>query len=104
MKKVYEPLTENMLYVLMALLHEDRCGAEITQWAKEKTNGRIAMGPATLYTILSNYLNEGLIEEAAVDGRKRTYRITDKGKNAYRREVERMQICLSDIHSVGEQI
>ena len=37
------------------------------------------MGPATLYTILGKFEAEQYIQETAVEGRKRTYAITEKG-------------------------
>jgi DNA-binding PadR family transcriptional regulator len=41
-------------------------------------------------------MEEKLIEEIEVQGRKRTYRITEKGRTVYREEVERLRTCLSD--------
>ena len=37
-----------------------------------------------------------MIEETEVDGRKRTYRITEKGREAYREELERLRACVRD--------
>jgi hypothetical protein len=61
-----------------------------------ETNGRVILGPGTLYTLLGKFMEEKLIEETQVQGRKRTYRITDKGREVYREEVERLRTCLSD--------
>ena len=36
------------------------------------------------------------IKEIEVEGRKRTYRITDKGLTAYEQEVARLQKCVQD--------
>lgn len=89
-------LTEPMFYVLMAFLNGDMCGTEITQAVQERTGGRVNLGPGTLYTLLGKFMEEKLIEETEVQGRKRTYRITDKGRAVYREEVERLRACLSD--------
>ena len=89
-------LTEPMFYVLMSFLHCDRCGIEITQFVHDRTRGRVSLGPGTLYTLLGKFLEEELIEETEVQGRKRTYRITDKGRAAYREEIARLRTCLSD--------
>lgn len=89
-------LTEPMFYVLMSFLHQDMCGIDITEFVERKTHGRVRLGPGTLYTLLGKFLDGGLIEETEVDGRKRTYRITQKGLNAYREELERLRACVRD--------
>ena len=54
------------------------------------------LGPGTLYTLLGKFQEEGLIEETEVEGRKRTYRLTNKGRQAYREELERLRACVAD--------
>ena len=90
------PLTEPMFYILMSFLHRDMCGIEITEYVQQKTFGRLHLGAGTLYTILGKFMDEKLIEEVEVCGRKRTYRITEKGRTAYYDEVERLKTCLRD--------
>lgn len=89
-------LTEPMYYVLMSFLKQDRCGIEITEFVERRTRGRVRLGPGTLYTLLGKFQEEGLIEETEVEGRKRTYRLTDKGRQAYREELERLRACVAD--------
>ena len=90
------PLTEPMYYVLMSFLRQDMCGTEITEFVDRKTRGRVNLGPGTLYTLLARFLDEGLIRETQVDGRRRTYRITPKGRTVYQEEVDRLRSCLMD--------
>ena len=90
------PLTEPMFYVLMSFLRRDMCGTEITESVEQKTRGRVRLGPGTLYTLLARLQDEGLIEETMVDGRKRTYRLTGKGRTAYREELDRLRACVAD--------
>ena len=89
-------LTEPMFYVLMAFCQGEMCGTEITHMVQFRTGGRVTLGPGTLYTLLGKFMEEKLIEETDVQGRKRTYRITDKGREVYREEVERLRTCLAD--------
>ena len=91
-----EILTESMFYCLMALSKRPMCGIDIAAWIREKTRGRVSLGPATLYTILGKFQKEDYIEETEVDGRKRTYRITPRGLDAYREELRRLRACLMD--------
>ena len=90
------PLTEPMYYVLMSFLRQDMCGTEITEFVDRKTRGRVNLGPGTLYTLLARFLDEGLIRETEVDGRRRTYRITPKGRAAFQEELERLRACTAD--------
>ena len=95
-KKAMEILTESMFYVLMALSKSPMCGIDAAAWITQRTNGRVSLGPATLYTVLGKFENEGYIAETEVEGRKRTYRITSKGLTAYRSELERLRACIAD--------
>ena len=90
------PLTEPMFYVLMSFLRRDMCGTEITEFVERRTGGRVRLGPGTLYTLLGKFQDEKLIVETEVDGRKRTYHLTDKGRGVYREELERLRRCVRD--------
>lgn len=90
------PLTEPMYYVLMAFLRREMCGTEITEFVERRTAGRVKLGPGTLYTLLARFQEDQLIEETSVDGRKRTYQITEKGRAAFREELERLRACVDD--------
>jgi DNA-binding PadR family transcriptional regulator len=98
-KKTLELLTETMFYVLMALCSRDMCGTDAAEYVAKKTERRIILGPGTLYTILGKFEEEKLIAEIDVTGRKRTYTITDKGRSAYREELERLKACIADAES-----
>lgn len=100
-KKTLELLTESMFYVLMSFMEQERCGIEIAEFVKKKTDGRVKIGPGTLYTILGKFEDEYLITETQVEGRKRTYRITEKGLLAYREEISRLRQCIADAESEG---
>ncbi len=95
-KKSMDILTESMFYVLMALQSGPMCGIDIAQFIENRTNGRVLMGPATLYTILGKFEKEKFIRETKVEGRKRTYEITGKGADAYRQELLRLKQCVLD--------
>ena len=95
-KKSMELLTETMFYVLMAFCKGAMCGIDVAEFIEKRTGGRILIGPATLYTILGKFEKEKWIKEIEVEGRKRTYRITDKGLNAYELELGRLQQCTQD--------
>lgn len=94
-KKQMDTLTEPMYYTLIALL-EPRCGIEITEFVLTLTHHRVRLVPGTLYTMLSKFEQEGMIVEVRVEGRKRTYQITEKGLHMVREEYQRLKTMLED--------
>ena len=90
------PLTEPMYYVLMSFLRSGMCGTEITEFVAQKTQGRVCLGPGTLYTLLAKFQEEELIVETEISGRKRTYCITEKGLAAFREELARLRACVEN--------
>ena len=90
------PLTEPMYYVLMSFLRSEMCGTQISEFVDRKTPGRVRLGPGTLYTLLAKFQDEGFITETSVDGRKRTYQLTAKGRAAFEEELARLRACVND--------
>ena len=95
-KKAMDILTESMFYVLLALMQGEMCGTDAAAFVEERTRGRVLLGPATLYTVLGKFEKEKYIKEVRVEGRKRTYRITDKGRKAFEEELARLRQCVAD--------
>jgi DNA-binding PadR family transcriptional regulator len=89
-------LTEPMFYVLMSFLRQEMCGIAITEFVERKTGGRVRLGPGTLYTLLAKFQDERLIEETQTQGRKRTYRLTDRGREVFQEELARLRACVLD--------
>ena len=89
------PMTESMYYVLLALFRPNH-GYQLMQAITEVSNGRIQMGPGTLYGILTRMQKEGLIEMKNDDGRRKTYEITKYGELALRAEYRRLQAMIED--------
>lgn len=100
-KKSMESLTETMFYVLMAFCKGAMCGIDVADYIEKQTKGRMLVGPATLYTILAKFEKEKYIKEIQVEGRKRTYKITEKGLAAYKEEVERLKQCVEDARAAA---
>ena len=101
--RALENLTESMFYVLMAFSKGPKCGIEISDDIKNRTKGRVRLGPATLYTILGKFEKENYIEEVEVEGRKRTYRLTQTGLMAYRAELGRLRKCVLDAEAADAE-
>ena len=88
-REPYQSLTEQMYYILLALL-EPRCGVDISRKAAEISGGRLEIGPGTLYTLLAKFEIEGMIRETAREGRKRYYQVTPRGREMLEEEYRRL--------------
>jgi DNA-binding PadR family transcriptional regulator len=87
-----------VLYILVSLADEDRHGYAIMQDIRDRTGGRIVLGPGGLYTSLQRALRAGYIREVPLrpadegDARgRRAYRLTGEGRKAARRELGRLE-------------
>ncbi len=88
------PLTESTFLTLIALL-EPRHGYEIMQVSARLSDGRVKIGPGTLYGALNILLKQGLIErrgEMESEGeRRKVYGLTPLGKDVVRLECARLE-------------
>lgn len=91
----FQTLTEQMFYVLLCLRREC-CGADIMEQVRALTGGRVSVGPGTLYSLLDSFVQAEMIAETKVEGRRRSYRITQSGQKALDEEVRRLQTLLGD--------
>ena len=62
-KKSLEPLTEPMFYILLCFHRSDMCGTEISSYVNDLTDGRVKLGPGTLYSLLSLFQAEDFNQE-----------------------------------------
>ena len=83
------PMTEAMYYVLLALINPNH-GYSLMNEIKEVSDGRVDMGPGTLYGVIKRIQKEGLIELKEDDGRKKIYSITKLGRDALQFEYNRL--------------
>lgn len=90
-----QPMTEAMYYILLALLHPGH-GYGMMQRICELSGGRIHMGPGTLYGVLTRMKKEGLIVLESEEDRRKTYAITDAGRQALLEEYRRLKQMVED--------
>ena len=94
-REQFQNLTEPMYYVLISLLNE-KCGVDIMRDVLTISNGRVKVGPGTLYALLGNFEEENIIVETSRIGRKRIYKITDKGKEILKDEYKRLRTLVEE--------
>ena len=84
-----------MYYILLALLKPGH-GYGMMQRIRELSGGRLEMGPGTLYGVLSRMNREDWILLTGEEGRRKTYAITEAGKNALLAEYGRIKRLAED--------
>lgn len=96
------PLTPAVLHILLALSAEERHGYGIMKQVEEDSQGKVKMGPGTLYGSINRMIDAGLIRESdkkvdpAMDDERRVYyKITDAGQKALSAELERYNALVS---------
>jgi DNA-binding PadR family transcriptional regulator len=92
------PLTPVALNVLLALADGERHGYGIMLEVRERTAGRVRLGPGTLYGAIKRLKEGGVIEESGQrpdpeddDERRRYYRLSGFGAEVLGAEVERLE-------------
>lgn len=86
------PLTPLSMAVLLMVSEEARHGYAIRQELEGRGPDGVPLGTSSLYAALRRLSDEGLIEEVPdpTDARRRSYRITDEGREVARAEALRM--------------
>lgn len=91
----YQTLTEQMFYILLCLKNE--CyGLDILAKVSAMTGDRVHVGSGTLYNLLEQFSDMGMIRETRVEGRRRSYILTDKGKDMLDKEYARLYAQVLD--------
>ncbi|MBZ0303457.1 MAG: PadR family transcriptional regulator [Anaerolineae bacterium] len=97
------PLTPAVFHILLALADGERHGYGIMQEIAQFTDGRLRLGPGTLYRSINQMLADGLIEECegpaeAETRERRYYRLTAFGQRVAQAEMRR----LADLVAFGQ--
>lgn len=94
--KANAPLTPAVLHILLALSTQERHGYGIMKQVESDSQGKVKMGPGTLYGSLGRMIEAGLIRESDKrvdpkmdDERRVYYKITALGQKALTAELER---------------
>lgn len=94
-REKFQTLTEQMFYILLCLQSE--CyGMDIMEKVRAMTDERVSVGPGTLYNLLESFVKADMICETKVEGRRRSYLITDLGMQALETEYRRLMTLTVD--------
>ena len=94
-REKFQTLTEQMFYVLL-VLREECCGTDVMARIANLTQGRVTVGPGTLYNLLEQFAAEGYIVETKCEGRRRSYVLTEKGEERLHGEMDRLTAQMND--------
>ena len=94
-REQFQTLTEPMYYILLALT-EECCGVDIMEKVKELSHDRVVVGPGTLYAMLAKFEENGVIRLTTSEGRRKSYMITDVGRDMLKKEYDRLKIMVED--------
>ena len=91
------PLTPRVFHILLALVDEEQHGYRIMKEVEVRSDGRVRIGPGTLYEAIQRLVKNGLIEESSErpdakldDQRRRYYRLTQMGRGVLAAESDRL--------------
>lgn len=95
----FQTLTEQMFYVLLSL-NSERNGVEILEAVSDMTAGRVSVGSGTLYNLLEQFVYAGFICETRVEGRRRSYVLTELGRETLKNEYGRITAQAEDYRKI----
>lgn len=93
------PLTEAYVYILLAVRKPNH-GYGIIQEIARLTEGRVVLGPGTLYGAIQTMTAKGWIRiysEETDSRKKKEYIITDLGRDIFEEEKKRLRELLHNI-------
>jgi DNA-binding PadR family transcriptional regulator len=93
-----QPLTPAVFHILMALADGEKHGYSIMKDVEKQTNGKMKLGPGTLYGSIKRMLAADLIEESDErpdptldDERRRYYKMSGFGQKVLSAECLRLE-------------
>lgn len=102
-RKQLKTLTEPMYYILLCLLNPMH-GYGIMQRIDEITKGRVKVGPGTLYALISRFEKEEIVIKISSENGKKTYTLTEKGKEILNDEYDRLNQLVNDGAVLGGEL
>lgn len=98
-REKFKTLTEQMFYILLCLQRECQ-GVDVLEQARDMTQGRVNIGSGTLYDLLEQFDTQGFIRQTKTQGRRRSYIITEKGREMLEKEYRRLLAQAADYERV----
>lgn len=91
----YLPLTESTYYIMLSLT-EPLHGYGVMQKVEEISRGTVKLGPGTLYGVFTTLEKEGMIIKVKEEDRRKSYTLTQKGKDVLTGQIDRLEIMTAN--------
>ncbi len=95
----FQTLTEQMFYILLCL-NQECCGMDIMDQVPAMTEGQVTVGSGTLYHLLEQFREAGMIRLTREEGRRRSYILTQRGRQMLEEEYSRIKRQTADYRRI----
>ena len=99
----YLPLTESTYYIMLSLT-EPLHGYGVMQKVEAISEGTVKLGPGTLYGVFTTLEKEGLIVKVREEDRRKSYTLTQKGKDVLLQQIHRLKIMSQNGQFIGQYL
>ncbi len=92
-----------VFHILLALIDGPRHGYAIMQDVNRRSDGKVGLGPGTLYGAIQRMEDSGVLQKTAPpagegpDPRRRYYQMTERGRSALLTETERLESLVAAV-------
>lgn len=99
----YLPLSEATFYILLALV-EPMHGYAVMQKVETMSAATVNIGPGTLYGAFTNLEKAGLIIMVREEERRKSYALTDRGRQVLAEQIRRLEIMTGNGQAIIPQL
>ncbi len=100
----YIPMTEATYYILLSMTKPIH-GYKLMQNVEELTEGRVKLGPGTLYGATSKLVKDGLIIQIDTEEeRRKSYKLTELGEEILKLEYKRLKLLVINGNEIIESL
>lgn len=92
MSGLSNPLFSEASFYVLAALDEPLHGYAIMQKVEAMSEGKVVIGPGTLYGAFASLEKQYLIAKVSEQDRRKTYALTDIGRLALQEQVSRLEL------------
>jgi len=86
------------------LKDEDMTGTQIMHEFSERTGGDWNPSPGTIYPLLASLEEDGIIATVKIEGRSKTYHLTDEGKKRIKRAIKHRKCTVGQKTRLGPKL
>lgn len=94
---------ELRLLLLKLIAETPRHGYDLIREIEERTSGTYAPSPGVVYPTLTLLVDMGLIEEAASDGARKLFQITDTGAAHLQEKADDVEAIVAKLSALGAE-